>query len=159
MDQTPQEQAYWKRVFPDTNGEPPFIPYAEKSAYPRSGSAARLQYKRLTNPNNTMNFTGYIKSVRFGTTTRQDGTQRETMRLVLKEYNNENGPQTGFAGIVCYVKDDIIPNVKALLEQDPEYKNRYQIKCDGYVSERAGKQNPQEVFPSMYLRAWWVERQ
>lgn len=28
MERTPQEVAYWKKVFPDTDGKPPFTPYA-----------------------------------------------------------------------------------------------------------------------------------
>lgn len=158
MEASAFELEYWKRVFPETNGAPPFRPFAERDPHVRSGSARSLQNKRFTNTNNKMDFTGYIKSVHPGYTIRQDGSQRETMRLVLKEYPNEQGPQQGFAGIVCYVKDDIIPAVKALLEQDLSLQNRYQVKCDGYVREKPAKENPQETYHSMFLRAWMVER-
>ena len=161
MKQTPYEREYWKRVFPENDGKPSFLPYSGSTpqGFPRFSQPESQPTTNIQQTQNTeiiMEFIGYIEDIRQSVTTLTDGTKRENLIITLKEqYDNL---KDSFSGIVVYIKPDLVENVKCLLAADTNRLLRYRVKCDSYVKRSPSKTNPNETYRSMYLRAWSFEQ-
>ncbi len=163
MERTPEEIAYWKKVFPETDGKPPFTPYSgcPPGGYRRisvTPHVTPLNYQTpqpQTEKTNEMEFAGYIKNVKETVTTMRDGSVRNNLRITMSEHKDEL--KDSYPGIVFYVKSDIVENVKEVLSKDPDRNCRYKVKADGWVKEKPSKTNPAEKYDDMYLRAWMFE--